>query len=203
MITQLIIFEKMKKIILLAVVALMTSTSVLGQVEYPKNEVAVSYGALSNSNWMSVFEDIVTAPVDAMANWQKKNESYFGSLSVEYFHRMKPWLAVGGIFAYGQETADWYEGDVKKGDIKNTYLTLMPSVKFDWLRKEHFGMYSKLAAGATYRSEKSYGSTESKVHFNYQVSALGIEAGSLNLRGFVELGMGEQGVFLAGARYKF
>jgi hypothetical protein len=39
--------------------------------------------------------------------------------------------------------------------------------------------------------------------FNFQASLLGIEAGGQNVRGFVELGMGEQGVALAGIRCKF
>jgi hypothetical protein len=32
---------------------------------------------------------------------------------------------------------------------------------------------------------------------------LGLEAGSQHLRGYVELGVGEQGVMLAGVRYRF
>ena len=38
---------------------------------------------------------------------------------------------------------------------------------------------------------------------NFQASLLGIEAGSEKIRGFAELGAGEQGIILAGLRYKF
>ncbi|MBQ3753757.1 MAG: hypothetical protein II864_09470 [Prevotella sp.] len=85
----------------------------------------------------------------------------------------------------------------------------MPAVKFDWLRKKYFGMYSKLAAGATLRQEKydsNNGSNDyddSAVHFNWHVSLIGIEAGSPAIRGFAELGIGEQGILQAGVRYKF
>jgi hypothetical protein len=41
------------------------------------------------------------------------------------------------------------------------------------------------------------------VFFNFQVSALGIEAGTENVRGFAELGIGEQGIALAGVRIRF
>ena len=44
---------------------------------------------------------------------------------------------------------------------------------------------------------------ESLVHVNWQVSLIGIEAGSPTVRGFAELGTGEQGIILAGVRYKF
>jgi hypothetical protein len=98
----------------------------------------------------------------------------------------------------------------KDGKATNTYYTLMPAVKFNWLRKKHFGMYSKLGFGATLRSEsvdsddpteKDY--SNSAVHVNWQVSALGIEAGSPKVRGFVEFGVGEQGMAQVGVRYKF
>ena len=38
--------------------------------------------------------------------------------------------------------------------------------------------------------------------FNFQASLLGVEFGGA-FRGFVELGFGEQGIALAGLRYKF
>ena len=171
-----------------------------------KHEVAISYGLWSNSEIIDVFENIGGALVGA----RFENEKYFGSISAEYFYHVKDWLGVGGILAYGQREQDVYFAGDKDGVSKNTYLTLMPAVKFDWLRKKHFGMYSKLAVGATLRNEK-YDSVEtsnkndsdSEVHVNWQASLLGIEAGSPTFRGFLELGTGEQGIILAGVRYKF
>ena len=40
-------------------------------------------------------------------------------------------------------------------------------------------------------------------HVNWQASLLGFEAGSPTIRAFAELGTGEQGIVLAGLRYKF
>ena len=39
--------------------------------------------------------------------------------------------------------------------------------------------------------------------FNFQVSLIGVEAGNNHVRGFAEFGVGEQGIALAGIRYKF
>ena len=131
-------------------------------------------------------------------------------ISAEYFYHAKSWLGVGGIFAFGQCTQDMYLAGTKDGKATNTYYTLMPAVKFNWLRKKYFGMYSKLAAGATLRREsvdsddpqdKDY--SNSDVHFNWQFTGIGVEAGSPKVRGFVEFGVGEQGLALAGVRYKF
>ena len=198
----------MKKIIMMAAVAMMTVMSVNAQnIDYDtKHEVAVSIGLYSNSQIIDVFEQIGGAMVGA----KLENERFIGPISAEYFYHAQPWLSVGGIFVYGQNKQDAMSGSDKMGESKNSYMTLMPAVKFDWLRKSHFGMYSKVAVGATLRSEKynsyrdshyNYDGTE--VHVNWQASFIGIEAGGEKVRGFAELGTGEQGIILTGIRMKF
>ena len=198
----------MKKILLMAAVAMMTAMSVQAQNNgyETKHEVAVSYGIDSNSQIIDVFEEIG----GAMFGAKLENEKFLGPIIAEYFYHFQPWLGVGAIVAFGQSTQDVMSGNYKIGESKNTYYTLMPAVKFDWLRKKHFGMYSKAAVGATLRNEKynsdvssSRDYNDSEVHVNWQASFLGIEVGSPTLRGFVELGTGEQGIILAGVRCKF
>ncbi|MCR4920449.1 MAG: hypothetical protein K5945_01895 [Bacteroidaceae bacterium] len=198
----------MKRTLLLAAVALMTAATVNAQEGYDdtKHEMAVTYGYLANSQWIDVLEEITTVMFGA----KYENEKYFGPLTAEYFYHAKNWLGVGGIFAYGRNTQDIYTAGTKDGKYTHNYFTLMPAVKFDWLRKKCFGMYSKLAVGATLRTESidcdtpgANTDTESAVHVNWQASLLGLEAGSPQVRGFVEFGFGEQGIALIGVRYKF
>ena len=194
----------------MAITALMSVTTINAQEGYEdtQHEVALSYGVLSTSQWLNAFEHIASAIFE---NGKYENERNFGPIGVEYFYHVKNWLGVGGIFAYGQNKQDVYLLGDKDGEIKNTYLTLMPAAKFDWLRKKHFGMYSKLAFGATlrqesvtsYNLEKNPSSNDVMVHVNWQVSPIGMEFGGVYLRGFAELGIGEQGTLLAGLRYKF
>jgi len=70
----------------------------------------------------------------------------------------------------------------------------MPAVKYSWINKEHFALYSKVAAGATLLSETDKNTVQSfddsKLYFAFQVSALGIEFGG-KLRAFIEAGAGE------------
>ena len=198
----------MKKILFLAAVAMMTVMSVNAQsYDYEtKHEVAISYGIDSNSQILDAFE----AVGGALAGAKFENEDFFGPISAEYFYHVKPWLGVGGILAFGTNKQDVMSGRDKLGESKNNYYTLMPAVKADWLRTKFFGMYSKLAVGATLRSEKydsdvntENSSDGSEVHLNWQVSFIGIEAGSPAIRAFAELGTGEQGILQAGVRYKF
>ena len=95
-------------------------------------------------------------------------------------------------------------------DKKETnYYTFMPAVKFDYIRKKNFGMYSKAALGMSISSTTDTytdGSTykfSAEYKLNFQASFIGIEAGSPYFRGFAELGIGEQGIASIGVRYKF
>ena len=199
----------MKKLLAMVAVAMMTAVSAQAQsngYDDTKHEVAISLGVWSNSQIIDVFETIGGGLVGA----RFEDETFTGPISAEYFYHVKNWLGVGGILAYGQNKQDVYLLGDKDGMSKNTYLTLMPAVKFDWLRKKHFGMYSKLAFGATLRNEKYESDdpsnkdySDSEVHINWQASLLGIEAGGPTLRGCLEFGTGEQGIFRAGVRFKF
>ena len=201
----------MKKILMMAVTAILAATGVQAQNGYEetKHEVAVGFGALSNSQWIDVFEDVSLTSITA-GQARFNNEHFSGPISVEYFYHAKPWLGVGGVVAFGQNKQDMLLLGEKEGELKHSYYTLMPAVKLDWLRKQYFGMYSKLAVGLTLRTESLdsdapnvKAETETMAHVNWQLSALGIEAGAPTLRGFVELGFGEQGIALIGLRYKF
>ena len=200
----------MKKILVMVAVALMAATSVNAQEGYDntKHEVGISYGALSNTTWMSLGDAMGTILTFGAVKYS--DGKFTGPIAVEYFYHLNPIIGVGAIGAYAKETKDILVDNENYGEAKNSYVTVMPAAKFNWLRTKYFGMYSKVAAGLTFVSLKENYSksgvenrSESKVGFNFQASALGIEAGSENIRAFAEFGVGEQGVILAGIRAKF
>ena len=193
----------------LALVALMC-VPVKAQNDELRHEIGITYGALSNSRWIDAMTDIVPA----MFGQRTDRNKAFGTLGVEYFYHTSPLVGVGGIFAVSASSEDVYAVNDLKCYRTKSYFSLMPAVKFNWLRKEHWGMYSKIAAGAIVgrAADKAYDvngkkSSKSEVttawDFNWQVSLIGIEGGSDHVRGFTELGIGEQGMFLAGIRCKF
>lgn len=173
-----------------------------------KHEIAVSYGALSNSQIIDAFADDVTIVASA-GKVTFGHDHYVGPIGVEYFYHINPLVGVGAIGVFGMNKQNVYDDGNKIGEVKFRYFTLLPAVKLDWLRKEKFGMYSKLGVGATLRSDKvstpgaGDDDTETNFHFNWQASLVGAEFGSEKVRGFVELGFGEQGIALAGVRCKF
>ena len=188
---------------------------VIGKDIVTKNELSVSYGTLSNSEWVEVFQEVVTV----MFGGETKQKSAVGPISAEYFYRVSPVVGVGAVGTVASFKDDVFTRSLsgtseeaaktKTGSYTRSYLTFMPAAKFNWLRKEHFGMYSKVAAGISFVNtnmkdvDPAVATEKNKdVAFNFQASLIGIEAGG-KLRGFAEFGMGEQGAILLGIRYNF
>ena len=193
----------MRKKLLMAFVALMSVSGVMAQNDdFCRHEVAVSYGAASNSQWINALEHITTVAVP-LGGMKYENEEYTGPFSVEYFYHPSKMIGLGGIFVYGKNSQDVMSGSTKIDELTQAYYTLMPAAKFDWYNSKCFGVYSKLGAGVTIRSEKYGDESDNVLHFNWQASLIGLEVGSRQIRAFGELGVGEQGIGLIGLRYKF
>ena len=200
----------MKKILVFAVVAMMSVMGVKAQSDEPRNEIGVSYGLGISLIGDGIGHGIGEGLFDAMVGRKWTNDKQFGSLALEYFrHLDNPRVAVGGIVTYSQFGEDVeYQGS-KEGERTRKYISVMPSVKYYYVNKKSFGMYSKLGVGGMLLNSKSEDTksgksdSDSKFYVAYQVSLLGLEAGSQNVRAFLEAGVGEQGIVLAGLKYKF
>lgn len=192
----------MKKFLMMVAVAMMTVVNVNAQDDL-KNEIGVFYGTGSASNLFSVY----TSAFAAAAGDQS---SFWGPIGVEYYYHVTPVVGLGAVAAYASCKAE--DEKTHKDDLSEKFITVMPSVKFNWLRKKNFGMYSGLSAGVMFlsvspndnaKAADSDAKSETLVSFMFQATALGAEFGSETFRGFVEAGLGEKGVLCAGLRYKF
>ena len=153
-----------------------------------------------------VFSFITTAYAAAAGD----QGSFWGPIGVEYYYNISPTIGLGAVASYAGCKAE--DEKTRKEDLTESYFTVMPSVKFNWLRKKNFGMYSALSAGVMFFSiscnddaKKSdpNAKDESLTVFMFQATALGAEFGGEQFRGFVEAGVGEKGLLCAGLRYKF
>ena len=192
----------MKKFLMMVSVAMMTVMNVNAQ-DGLMHEVGVFYGVGSASNVLSV----ITSSISAAAGNQS---SFWGPIGVEYYYHVSPVVGLGAVAAYAGCKAE--DEKTHKDDLSETFITIMPSVKFNWLSKKHFGMYSGLSAGIMFisvspndnaKANDSNAKDETLVSFMFQATALGAEFGGEQFRGFVEAGFGEKGVLCAGLRYKF
>ena len=199
----------MKKFMIMVAAALMTVMSVNAQSEDLKNEISVSYGAGSLSQ---IGDGIGESFGLIITNTEFDDGFILGPISVEYYcHLNNPRLAIGGIVSYSKWDSDILtkgSNQEKVGERKRNYLAVMPAIKWYWVNKNSFGLYSKGAVGAAFlnSTEKDFATNKSKdessTHLMFQVSFIGVEFGK-QFRGFAEAGVGEQGFLQAGIRYKF
>lgn len=196
-----------------------------------KNDVSVSVGYFSNSQIFDAFSDIGSVMGEVLGSGllsggqfvgttSYDNKTVYPAISAEYTRHLNKIISVGVIGAFNGSKSDMFcnwkdntTGTTTKkevGTANKFFISVLPTVKFDWLRKKNFGMYSKLAVGATFWSERQKVNEGNKevakdngVFFAFQASLVGAEIGAENLRAFVELGVGEQGMASMGLRYKF
>ena len=199
-----------RKWMLAAALAICCTASV--RAEQPesdyRSELGITYGFLPNFSWLGPYTD----RGDAFKNVDFDNQTFIGPLSVEYFRYVKPNLAIGAVFGVGMKKEDVFligkEGG-KNGTSNSKYLTLMPALKYKWMQKKHFNLYSKVAVGASFGMEKfTYDDSHLREHsshtfyVDFQASLLGIESKGEKTRAFLELGLGEQGLAVVGVRFK-
>lgn len=190
--------------------------------EIPANEVSLSYGRVSIPSFAYTFGGIFGA---AFGFGSIKPEQMYsvGAISAEYMRYVHPHVAVGGGLTYEiynltfshKVGTDEGGNAIYKADKPslNHIVSIMPAVKFPWFSYPHVSMYSKVAGGFMvihnpgYTAEKD-GKTETKdastqVNWAMQATPIGVDFGGTNFRGFVDLGVGMQGLIIAGLRYNF
>ena len=167
---------------------------------------------------------IITFGQADLTDKTQKDDSFGPAINLQYLYRVAPKLKVGASLSYQRTSTTLMAADNngKYHDVAkatNDYFTVMPVFKAMWIEKNHIGLYSKAAAGICIASNKAKmvnGAKEETpgkltdeiksdkgTRFAYQVSAIGFEAGTRNIRGFVELGYGFQGFAQAGVCVKF
>ena len=183
-----IYYSSVKRSILIIALLCAVLMQATAQNRY-KNEIAFTYAPLSNYD----LQGQILLQIDKTIS-DKIDVQIPGSFGIEYFRRLGDLVSVGGIGSI------YYFASQPEGMHKFSYINyaLMAGVKLHWYEREWFGAYSKFAFGANYVSSD----TSQHLHFSFQSSLLGVEVGK-RLRGFVELGIGYQGIAFVGIRYRF
>ena len=108
-----------------------------------------------------------------------------------------------GLGTFTDVNSSYLSGIWNDSDKARTkYFSIMPAVKYNWLNRDRFSMYSKIALGVLIGIDSGADNDKTTAAFAWQASAVGAEFGN-SFRGFLELGFGEQGILVAGLRYKF
>lgn len=204
----------MKKILisLLAVCTLLLSVQASAQTLYYKqihrNEISASYGfsllgtaigtvinkADNLNEWLGIDEEI-----------HIRNRGTKGVISLGYTHQLSKVVSVGGTMSLNSIGVELKDDTGSLTAANANIWMLMGTCKIDWFRtrSDIFGMYSKVGLGVMGIG----GSLMEEFHKTVwlptgHLSLVGLEVGR-GFSGFMELGVGMQGIVQAGIRARF
>ena len=196
----------MKKILAIFMCFVVVS-SAYAKNDKDRNEFSITYGQFTIPQFAYVMGGVLGAAF-SLGHFTFDNAHLIGAVGVEYVHYVNNWFGIGGaaMCDYMTATAQNVDSEGNKtpnGKFQLGVVSAMPVLKFAWLNRPHVGLYSKLAAGAGYTFTGE--STEVKDNFMvaFQATPLGVDFGGEKFRGYVEAGLGMQGLVNVGVRWLF
>lgn len=201
-----------KTVLMIALAATLFSSPIHAQ--YTKDdfqryhEADVTYGFVTVPQFVLIF---ATAFGTAFTGglWKVDNIFTTGSIGGEYYYNLNPHVGLGGIGTFEMFGGDAMSKNTStgeyeySGDFHGTFISVMPAAKLGWFSRQHFQMYSKLAAGAMFYDTAANEPLSKKFTFAAQVSPICLSAGGGHLWGKLELGFGMQGLIAGGLCWRF
>ena len=171
-----------------------------------RNEVSITYGQATLPQFAYVMGGVLGVAFTA-GHFTFENSHFLGGVGMEFIHYSNNWFGYGlaGTFDYMTSDAYTVDGDGNKtpnGKFKLGFFSAMPVLKFAWLRKPHVGLYSKIGIGAGLEVTSGEVS-EGSFAWSGQITPIGFDFGGESFRGFVEAGVGMQGLVNCGVRWLF
>ncbi|MDO5316924.1 MAG: hypothetical protein Q4F82_12615 [bacterium] len=199
----------MKKHIMIAL-ALALCLPALAQEEekerHVSDEISIGYGFHPASG--SEFD----LEASHFRHWNDKAGAFYGT----YTHFFNQVVGVGGTYCFDPRIIDYtYNGIVTNNPmvctLNESCHSVMGHLKLNCINKKHFVLYTKFDAGICFWGYKLkeyqpeyFGVELPDQHccFAWQAAA-GIEVGNERIAGFAQCGVGMEGSYSIGIRYKF
>ena len=156
--------------------------------------MSLGYGTMSVYSFAYTLGGAL-ATVFSLGEADIKDISSTGAISLEYMRWVSPHVGVGALGVYELCPMTFEDNTSSRSHL----ISVMPAAKFAWLGKDHFGMYTKIAAGVG----AAFDDGSADFSFAAQVNPVGMDFGGQSFRGFLELGWGMQGLVMFGLRKSF
>lgn len=169
------------------------------------DDISFAYGQISLPQAGNVIGDLLVILFSA-GHVRPEDSHYSGQFSLEYGHWFNKVLSVGGAFVYESMSGNLVReksGEVDNSNSTSTHynvFSVLPIVRASWMNFRHVGLYSKAGIGLCVFDGSSDGADCTMA---VQISPVCCDFGGRNLRGFVELGFGSQGLVSGGLRYRW
>jgi hypothetical protein len=201
----------MKRLLSSVALLIISNFICLAQTDKSRHEISVSYGYVTIPQAVDligtvggeVLGGLFVGIADVFAPGVQEYPKIIdnggtGGISLQYLYSLNRTIKLGGTVCYESTWGEWSNGS----DYIVHYPAIMATSKFIWFNHEHFGMYSKLSLGMMLILD---GKNEDKPipMLAAQASSVCMEFGGKALRGFLETGWGNQGLFNFGVKYSF
>ena len=196
---------------LFATVALLAASTAKAQVvPVYHNEISASYGySVIGSMIRSKINPLMSVlnTLDPTFDTVVETRGGWGVVNLGYSYQINKTIGVGisGGYMIGGVKMKLKDSTGEMTAADCNVITIMNTGKFMWFRKPVFGMYSKVGLGVMIIPGKLMEEELLKKTFvlpTGHLSAVGMEVGN-NFCGFLELGVGFQGLVQAGIRARF
>ena len=197
----------MKKTFLIALAFALCGTVVAqnGTDDFRRHEISIGYG------FHPVSGDYFGLNGTPFQYWIDNVGAFYGTYT-HYFNKV---VGVGGTYCFDPRIIDYtYNGTLTNNPLVCTLNeschSVMGHLKLNCINKKHFVLYTKFDAGICFWGYKLtefqpeyFGVELPDQHccFAWQ-AALGIEVGNERIAGFAQCGVGMEGLFSLGIRYK-
>ena len=210
----------MKRLIVAVFAAALVMAAPSARAQAPfstHNEISTSYGisALGASlslvakyaNLASAFADFVE--ISDGANIRVKAGGSKGVVNLGYAYQINKTWQFGISAGYNRISVELSDNTGSIKPLTANLFTIMNTAQVNWFRtaSDMFGMYSKAAAGVVLVNYGLMVGTEdertgTRPFFSPHLTAVGLEVGR-DFRGFMELGVGMQGILQMGIKARF
>ena len=173
-----------------------------------KNEFSIGYGHMPSSSFRFRPGCLIYPKTDNI-----------GAIYVTYTRRLNKVLGIGVTACFDPIRLNYY--DKVNGEstlickVSQNSISILPHLKINWLNTKFVNLYSKVAPigirYCTYKQEEYYpdlyeiqapvNSFKDKIGYAYQFTPIGIEIGTKRCAGFMQCGIGMEGMISIGFRY--
>lgn len=127
---------------------------------------------------------------------EKRGYKFLPHISGEYSYHLLPWMSIGGTIDFQQtywrtEYFNSASDRIMESAKENFYnLCIMPTIRFNYFRREHVGLYSAIAVGLDINggTEKNGFGQNTVVGAALDIRLIGVRFGANHYWGYVELG---------------
>ena len=199
---------KTKLIILgLLVVFAVPAFAQLDTVRSNKNEFSIGYGVKPSSSFRY-----------SLGHHYDPIEEHVGAIFATYTRRLTKVIGIGATYCFDPRVFTYYEKpNSKEGLIcrlGESSHTLMFHLKINWLNTKYVNLYSKVGQGImawgynfkeyqtdVYQINMPSNKFIDRINYAYQFVPIGVEVGTKRCAGFIQCGIGMEGIISIGFRY--